>query len=110
LVAPLNIAASSFYGMILFDGTENERAPGPSLSIEKRVGFAIFGAMGSPRLKLVSFAGFMRKMYLISNKTKKNRRKPVETEERELTKRAERLKVNCGTVLRTRMNTDDFVL
>jgi hypothetical protein len=31
----------------------------------------------------------------------------VETEENRLTKRAERLKVNCGTVLRTRMNTDD---
>ena len=49
----------------------------------------------------------MRKMYLFSNKTEKNRKKPVETEERELTKRAERLKVNCGTVLRTRMNTGD---
>ena len=52
----------------------------------------------------------MRKMYLFSNKTEKNRKKPVETEERELTKRAERLKVNCGTVLRTRMNTGDFAL
>jgi hypothetical protein len=31
----------------------------------------------------------------------------VETEENRLTKRPERLKVNCGTVLRTRMNTDD---
>ncbi|WP_433967298.1 hypothetical protein [Tunturiibacter gelidiferens] len=53
---------------------------------------------------------FMRKMYLFSNKTEKNRKKPVETEEMELTKRAERLKVNCGTVLRTRMNTGDFAL
>jgi hypothetical protein len=52
----------------------------------------------------------MRKMYLFSNKTEKNRKKPVETEEMELTKRAERLKVNCGTVLRTRMNTGDFAL
>src|ERR1700722_10457066 len=52
----------------------------------------------------------MRKMYLFSNKTEKNLKKPVETEERELTKRAERLKVNCGTVLRTRMNTGDFAL
>jgi hypothetical protein len=42
-----------------------------------------------------------------SNKPEKNRKKPVETEENRLTKRAERLKVNCGTVLRTRMNTDD---
>ena len=52
----------------------------------------------------------MRKMYLFSNKTEKNRKKPVETEERELTKLAKRLKVNCGTVLRTRMNTGDFAL
>ena len=52
----------------------------------------------------------MRKMYLFSNKTEKNLKKPVETEERELTKRAERLKVNCGTVLRTRMNIGDFAL
>ena len=37
-------------------------------------------------------------------------KKPVETKERELTKRAERLKVNCGTVLRTRINIDDFAL
>jgi hypothetical protein len=59
---------------------------------------------------LVSFAEFMRKMYLFSNKTEKNRKKPVETKELELTKRAERLKVNCGTVLRTRMNTGDFAL
>jgi hypothetical protein len=58
----------------------------------------------------VSFAGFMRKMYLFSNKTEKNRKKPVETKEIELTKRVERLKVNCGTVLRTRMNTGDFAL
>jgi hypothetical protein len=56
------------------------------------------------------FSEFMRKMYLFSNKTEKNRKKPVETEEMELTKRAERLKVNCGTVLRTRMNTGDFAL
>jgi hypothetical protein len=41
-----------------------------------------------------------------SNKTEENLKKPVETEEMELTKRMERLKVNCGTVLRTRMNTD----
>jgi hypothetical protein len=46
-------------------------------------------------------------MYPFSNKTDKNRKKPVETEEMWLTKRTERLKVNCGTVLRTRMNTDD---
>ena len=53
---------------------------------------------------------FVRKMYLFSNKTEKNRKKPVETEERQLTKLSERLKVNCGTVLRTRMNTGDFAL
>jgi hypothetical protein len=58
----------------------------------------------------VFFWEFERKMYLFSNKTKKNRKKPVETEEWELTKRAERLKVSCGTVLRTRMNTGDFAL
>jgi hypothetical protein len=34
----------------------------------------------------------------------------VETKELWLTKRSERLKVNCGTVLRTRMNIDDFAL
>jgi hypothetical protein len=47
-------------------------------------------------------------MYLFSNKTEKNRKKPVETEEMGLTKLSERLKVNCGTVSRTRMNTGDF--
>jgi hypothetical protein len=41
------------------------------------------------------------------HKSEKNQKKPVETEENRLTKRLERLKVNCGTVLRTRMNTDD---
>jgi hypothetical protein len=46
-------------------------------------------------------------MYRIPHKSEKNRKKPVETEENRLTKRSERLKVNCGTVLRTRMNTDD---
>jgi len=51
--------------------------------------------------------GFNGEMYPFSNKTDKNRKKPVETEEMWLTKRTERLKVNCGTVLRTRMNTDD---
>jgi hypothetical protein len=49
-------------------------------------------------------------MCLNLNKTYKNRKKPVETEEIWLTKRLERLKVNCGTVLRTRMNTEDFPL
>jgi hypothetical protein len=46
-------------------------------------------------------------MCLNSNKTRKNRKKPVETEEMPLTKCLERLKVNGGTVLRTRMNIDD---
>jgi len=45
-----------------------------------------------------------------SNKTGKTRKKPVETEEIGLTKRSERMKVNCGTVLRTRMDIDDFAL
>ena len=49
-------------------------------------------------------------MCLIPDKTEKNRKKPVETEEIRLTKLAEKLKVNCGTVLRTRMNIDDFAL
>jgi hypothetical protein len=57
--------------------------------------------------KLLFIGAFSREMYLISNKTEKNRKKPVETKENRLTKRPERLKVNCGTVLRTRMNTDD---
>ena len=47
-------------------------------------------------------------MCLDPNKTGKNRKKPVETEEMALTKRTERLKVNGGTVLRTRMNIDDY--
>jgi hypothetical protein len=34
----------------------------------------------------------------------------VETEEMPLTKTAEKLKVNCGTVLRTRMNIDEYAL
>ena len=46
-------------------------------------------------------------MNLISDKTEKNRKKPVETEEIGLTKSAEKPKVNCGTVLRTRMNIGD---
>jgi hypothetical protein len=47
-------------------------------------------------------------MCQFSNKTGKNRKKPVETKEMSLTKRLEKLKVKCGTVLRNRMNTDDF--
>jgi DNA-binding protein HU-beta len=39
------------------------------------------------------------------DKTRKNRKKPVETEEIRLTNLSEKPKVNCGTVLRTRMNT-----
>ena len=42
------------------------------------------------------------------NKPEENRKKPVETEEMPLTKCLERLKVNGGTVLRTRMNIDDY--
>jgi hypothetical protein len=53
---------------------------------------------------------FRGEMYLNLNRTEKNRKKPVETEEIWLTKRLERMKVNCGTVLRTRMNIDDFAL
>ena len=48
-------------------------------------------------------------MYLNPDKTGKNQKKPVETEEMPLTKPMERLKVNGGTVLRTRMNIDDYV-
>jgi len=44
------------------------------------------------------------------HKSDENLKKPVETEELWLTKRLERMKVNCGTVLRTRMNIDDFAL
>jgi len=47
-------------------------------------------------------------MCLNPNKTGENQKKPVETEEMGLTKRLERLKVNGGTVLRTRMNIDDY--
>jgi len=46
-------------------------------------------------------------MNLISDKTEKNRKKPVETEEIGLTNFSEKPKVNCGTVLRTRMNIGD---
>jgi len=46
-------------------------------------------------------------MYFIWIIGEKNLRKPVKTQRMKLTKRAERLKVNCGTVLRTRMNTED---
>ena len=67
-------------------------------------------SLASDLLKMAVLAGFWRKMNLISNKTEKNRKKPVETEEIGLTKSAEKLKVNCGTVLRTRMNTDDFAV
>jgi hypothetical protein len=57
------------------------------------------------------FVGFLGgEMCQNTNKTGKNRKKPVETEELWLTKRSERMKVNCGTVLRTRMNIDDFSL
>jgi hypothetical protein len=41
------------------------------------------------------------------DKTDKNRKKPVETEDFMLTKPLEKAKVNCGTVLHTRMNIDD---
>jgi hypothetical protein len=56
------------------------------------------------------FLVFSHKKCPIANKTGKNRKKPVETEEMWLTKRSERMKVKCGTVLRTRMNIDDFAL
>jgi hypothetical protein len=46
-------------------------------------------------------------MCLNSNKTGKNRKKPVETEEIRLTNLSEKPKVNCGTVLRTRMNIEE---
>jgi len=59
--------------------------------------------------KMAFLAGFCWLMCPIPDKTDKNRKKPVETEEIRLTKSSEKLKVNCGTVLRTRMNTDDFV-
>jgi hypothetical protein len=49
-------------------------------------------------------------MNLISDKTEKNLKKPVETEEIGLTKSSEKPKVNCGTVRRTRMDIDDFAL
>ena len=58
--------------------------------------------------KAVIFGDFHRKCDQIRTKTGKNRKKPVETKERLLTKRSERMKVKCGTVLRTRMNIGDF--
>jgi hypothetical protein len=58
-------------------------------------------------LKTTILLGFSGEMCVNSDKTEENRKKPVETEEIWLTKLTERLKVNCGTVLRTRMNTDD---
>jgi hypothetical protein len=66
--------------------------------------------MRKASVKVGYFLEFRPKMYLILNRTDKNRKKPVETEEIWLTKRSERMKVNCGTVLRTRMNIDDFAL
>jgi hypothetical protein len=44
------------------------------------------------------------------DKMGENLKKPMKTEENSLTKMPQRLKVNCGTVLRTRMNTDDYGL
>ena len=61
-------------------------------------------------VKVGDFSEIRPKMYLILNRTEKSRKKPVETKEIWLTKRSERMKVNCGTVLRTRMNIDDFAL
>ncbi|MEO6817691.1 MAG: hypothetical protein ABI177_13420, partial [Edaphobacter sp.] len=46
-------------------------------------------------------------MNQIPDKTGKNQKKPVETEEIRLTNLSERPKVNCGTVLRTRMNIEE---
>jgi hypothetical protein len=57
------------------------------------------------------FIGFFaQKCAQIRTKPKKTGKKPVETREFRLTKRSERMKVNCGTVLRTRMNIGDFAL
>jgi hypothetical protein len=75
------------------------KMPGSFLPMEERV-----------ELKWVISWKNRPKMYLILNRTEKNQKKPVETEEIRLTKRSERMKVNCGTVLRTRMNIDDFAL
>jgi hypothetical protein len=47
-------------------------------------------------------------MYQKPDKTNKNRKKPVETKEIPLTKARKESKVNCGTVLRTRVNIDDL--
>jgi hypothetical protein len=43
-------------------------------------------------------------------KTEQTQQKPVESGEMPLTKDLKRLKVNCGTVLCTRMNIEDFGL
>ncbi|HEV2708861.1 MAG TPA: hypothetical protein VGU67_01500 [Edaphobacter sp.] len=51
---------------------------------------------------------FSPKMNQKPDKTDKNQKKPVETEEIWLTKRSEKPKVNCGTVLRTRMNIGEY--
>jgi Bacterial nucleoid DNA-binding protein len=53
------------------------------------------------------FAPILPKMYQKPDKTGENRKKPVETKEIRLTKRLEKPKVNCGTVLRTRMNIEE---
>jgi hypothetical protein len=47
---------------------------------------------------------FCVKMNQKPDKTEENPKKPVETEEIRLTNLSEKPKVNCGTVLRTRMN------
>jgi hypothetical protein len=61
-------------------------------------------------LKLPFYWALREKICLIPDKTEENQKKPVKTEEISLTKRSERLKVKCGTVLCTRMNTDDYGL
>jgi hypothetical protein len=53
---------------------------------------------------------FPQKMNQKPDKMGENLKKPMKTEENSLTKMSQRLKVNCGTVLRTRMNTDDYGL
>jgi hypothetical protein len=70
-----------------------------------RVGEGVCGGVVRGEVRI--YWGFRGEMCLNPDKTEENLKKPVETEENRLTKRPERLKVNCGTVLRTRMNTED---
>ena len=78
---------------------------GVSISQEKHQNSTLTNVLFLPLVKRVftgvPVSGIWRKkpkMHPKPNKTKKNQKKPVETEQIRLTKRAEKTKVNCGEV------------